>query len=643
MKSKRLIGILLTICMFLALVPTVAFAADNAVVATGDAGGGITWTITSDGVLSLTGNGAIPEAFDAYGTWFSYGAAVTEVSIGAGVTAQGSGLLYALSPALENALTGLQRYTVAAGNHSFSVNAQGVLFNSDQSELVSYPSGKADAGYDIPATVKRVLTGSFVEANNLKVVSIPTGANVLSSAFCHCTALTVVVSFGDGFFASSFRDCPVLASLIDYNMNTGYSTELPFSECPYATICAMPNSGSARYAAYNNIPYLNLGTLTFITRLYTICLGRDPDEAGVNNWYKNLEAGAISGAEAAANFFASAEYQQTSPTDEKFVTSLYEVLMDRKPDDSGLQNWVRALAGGMARSDAFNSFCQSEEFKNICATLGITAGSINSADYDMGAGMTPTQYFVTRLYNTCLSRDPDAAGLVNWTNNLMAGAVTGAQAAAGFFASDEYLAQNSTAEQFVTTLYKVLLNRDPSAAEIKSWSDSIYNRTNTRSQVFDGFCGSQEFKGLCASYGITAGRIVPSDYDMGEIHFFVTRLYTVCLGRDPDAGGLRNWVNNLQAGAITGAEAAAGFFSSTELLNKNLSHVDYVKLLYNVLLNRQPSDAEAQSWAGDIASGISTRAQVFDGFCGSQEFKGLCASYGITAGRIDPAQYNNMG
>ena len=42
----------------------------------------------------------------------------------------------------------------------------------------------------------------------------------------------------------------------------------------------------------------------------------------------------------------------------------------------------------------------------------------------------------------------------------------------------------------------------------------------------------------------------------------------------------------------------------------------------------------------DITSGTSTRATVFDGFCGSQEFQGLCASYGITAGRIEPSQYN---
>lgn len=379
----------------------------------------------------------------------------------------------------------------------------------------------------------------------------------------------------------------------------------------------------------------------FVRRLYQTCLGRQPDAAGLTNWSKNLKAGALNGAQAAASFFASTEYQNGKHSNPEFVTSLYNALLGRQPSSSEVNSWCADIVSGTSsRSQVFNGFCGSQEFSTLCGTYGITPGRIDPSQYDMGEDLTSIQSFVTRLYMTCLGRQPDAAGLTNWVKNLKAGAVTGAEASAGFFASYEYLSKDSTVEQFVTTLYNVLLDRQPGASEVKSWSDRIYNRTYTRAQVFDGFCGSQEFKGLCAAYGIAAGRIDPSDYDMGEIYSFVTRLYKTCLSRDPDAAGLKNWVNNLQARAITGAQAAAGFFSSTELLNKKLSNENYVQLLYTVLLNRQPSDAEVKSWASDIASGRSTRAQVFDGFCGSQEFQGLCASYGITAGRIDPSQYN---
>ena len=194
-------------------------------------------------------------------------------------------------------------------------------------------------------------------------------------------------------------------------------------------------------------------------------------------------------------------------------------------------------------------------------------------------------------------------------------------------------------EQFVTTLYNVLLNRQPGASEVKSWSDKIYNRTYTRAQVFDGFCGSSEFNELCASYGIKAGRIDPSSYDMGEVYAFVTRLYLLCLNRTPDETGLKNWVGSLQSKSISGAQAAAGFFFSHEFLEKKLSSQAYVNLLYNVLLNRQPSATESSGWINDINTGKSTRAQVLNGFAGSPEFNELCAAYNITAGSINPSDY----
>lgn len=378
----------------------------------------------------------------------------------------------------------------------------------------------------------------------------------------------------------------------------------------------------------------------FVRRLYQNCLGRQPDAAGLTNWSKSLKSGSITGAQAAASFFISSEYQNGKHSNQEFVTSLYTALLGRQPGSSEVNSWCATIAsGGSSRSQVFNGFCGSQEFIKLCATYGITAGLIDPSQYDMGEDLTSIQSFVTRLYKTCLGREPDAGGLANWTRDLKAGSITGAQASAGFFASYEYLSKNNSVEQFVTTLYNVLLNRQPGASEVKSWSDKIYNRTYTRAQVFDGFCGSSEFNELCASYGIKAGRIDPSSYDMGEVYAFVTRLYQLCLNRTPDETGLKNWVGSLQSKSISGAQAAAGFFFSHEFLEKKLSSQAYVNLLYNVLLNRQPSATESSGWINDINTGKSTRAQVLNGFAGSPEFNELCAAYNITAGSINPSDY----
>ena len=61
---------------------------------------------------------------------------------------------------------------------------------------------------------------------------------------------------------------------------------------------------------------------------------------------------------------------------------------------------------------------------------------------------------------------------------------------------------------------------------------------------------------------------------------FVSRLYQLVLGRQPDTGGLNAWTNQLVSGQATGAQVANGFIYSTELKGRNLSNSDYVEMLY---------------------------------------------------------------
>ena len=68
----------------------------------------------------------------------------------------------------------------------------------------------------------------------------------------------------------------------------------------------------------------------------------------------------------------------------------------------------------------------------LALMLTFTFPSIAFADQ-----ATDVSSFVTRLYQTCLDRSPDPAGLNNWVNNLISGKVTGGQAAHGFVFSEE--------------------------------------------------------------------------------------------------------------------------------------------------------------------------------------------------------------
>ena len=189
-------------------------------------------------------------------------------------------------------------------------------------------------------------------------------------------------------------------------------------------------------------------------------------------------------------------------------------------------------------------------------------------------------------------------------------------------------------------LYKAFMGRSSDSTGKKSWIARL-EAGKTREEVFNGFAMSDEFKSLCADYGIVRGQqiAVPVYGTMptgscsvcGEIDgvtAFVTRLYETCLGREPDAAGLKSWTEKLRNHTITGAQAAYGFIFSKEFTGRNYSNADYVEHLYLAFLGRASDAAGKAGWVRKLASGTS-RKKVFDGFVGSSEFTNICRKYGI--------------
>ncbi len=143
--------------------------------------------------------------------------------------------------------------------------------------------------------------------------------------------------------------------------------------------------------------------------------------------------------------------------------------------------------------------------------------------------------------------------------------------------------------------------------------------------------------------------IFPTLVDGGsaeQVQAFVTRFYVECLNRQPDKGGLDEWVSRLLNGSRTGADVAEGFVFSDEFLRNNHNNETYLTILYKAFFNREPDSTGYGIWLGKLNSGTS-RKQVLDGFLKSDEFAQLSATYGITAYAGAPAVssggYNSSG
>jgi glucose/arabinose dehydrogenase len=231
-------------------------------------------------------------------------------------------------------------------------------------------------------------------------------------------------------------------------------------------------------------------TLGSALRLYRAALGREPDPIGLGFWTGALDAGTLTPREAAQGFVASPEFQARygAPDNAGFVDLLYRNVLGRAADATGMAHWTGALdAGAATREDVVLGFSESAEL--ISTTAGRFSGGVWAPD--------PVAVDVMRYYETVLDRAPDAGGLAHWIG--------------------------------------------------------VRGQGLTLPRMADSFTRSAEFE---ARYGALSNQ------------GFVERLYFNALDRTGEGEGIAHWTRALDAGAVSRAEAVAGFAFSDEMTGK---------------------------------------------------------------------------
>ena len=249
-------------------------------------------------------------------------------------------------------------------------------------------------------------------------------------------------------------------------------------------------------------------TEAFVTRMYSVVLGRTPDAKGLKNWTAKLNSHQSSASDIIIGFFFSDEYKGKKKSSSNMVKDCYKAMLDRAPDSSQ-STWIARFNVGMTIESVCNGFVGSNEFKSLCSSYGITPGTIKlryarDENYDRTA-------FVYRLYKNCLGRNPDTGGLENWCQNLKNG-LTGTKIAQGFLFSKEYISKNTTNAVYVDMLYRTILGRTGDKTGISNWVTKL-NQGSSRELVANGFLFSNEFKGQCSKAGITLGTKIAAPED----------------------------------------------------------------------------------------------------------------------------------
>lgn len=251
MKPKRLISLLLAVCMVIAILPVSAFAAENST--SGPCGDNATWALTEDNngdyTLTISGTGAMTD-YSAKGDapWFWANKQIRRIVIKDGVTTIGAHTFQACD----------RFYTIAIpasvtsiGNAAFqSCTSLETIDLSNANNLESIGENAFHYCYNlaeisIPDSVKAIGTNAFFDCHALKNVTISTSSKMKTigtAAFAYCSMLkSITIPAGVKEIAEKTFIADINLETITFAPNSQLTTvgDKVFNTC-YAKIYCEP-------------------------------------------------------------------------------------------------------------------------------------------------------------------------------------------------------------------------------------------------------------------------------------------------------------------------------------------------------------------------------------------------------------------
>lgn len=184
----------------------------------------------------------------------------------------------------------------------------------------------------------------------------------------------------------------------------------------------------------------------------------------------------------------------TTAQAQAMVQALYEDLLGRTVDASGLRTWTNQLLAGNPPAVVVDTLTRSGEYRRVR---------------------------ITQAYQEVFGRAPDAAGLSMWTQEVASGRLGIDDVKRRLLDSGEFFSRaGGTGRGYVDRLYQSVLRRQATLDELDSWTRRF--ESLGRSGVATALWGSKE-----------------------SAHRRVEGYYPILLGRTVDRGGLETWANQL--------------------------------------------------------------------------------------------------
>jgi hypothetical protein len=212
-----------------------------------------------------------------------------------------------------------------------------------------------------------------------------------------------------------------------------------------------------------------------VMMMYEGLLGRSADKSGLNFWSGHLREGDLATSVAAA-IMSSEEFQTRSGqlTDANFVKYLYNGILGRAADEGGIVSHLSALQHGATRESLVTNFVHSGEAINRFE--GLNPNGVWTVDNDARS--------VHMLYDAVLNRTADESGFQTWTAALKNGwdlkSMTSSLLNSNEFKESHH---GISDQEFISLIYHNALERSPDQAGFAFWSDKLATQSLLREDL----------------------------------------------------------------------------------------------------------------------------------------------------------------
>lgn len=217
MNYKKLLAALLAVCLIALWSPTSIRAEEPAGNSCGDA---LTWELSEDGTLTISGEGDMYDYSETESPWYSAGCLVESVKVCEGVTGIGDSAFYGcedlLTVALPDSLVRIGRMAFSEcfnlveisipegvtvlpfGTFSDCFSLQSVVLPDSLTQIEDYAfSGCFSlADMTLPRTVSYIGEYAFLNCDSLTCLELPAAVTLMAGAFSDCGSLVEITFSG---------------------------------------------------------------------------------------------------------------------------------------------------------------------------------------------------------------------------------------------------------------------------------------------------------------------------------------------------------------------------------------------------------------------------------------------------------------